>query len=96
VLTRIGNTFAGRVGASLLTAVGLPELITDSPQAYRQLAVDLATQPAKLQAIKQKLADQRLTCPLFDTPRFTRSLEQAYEQMWRRHQQGLPPDHIYI
>ena len=96
VLTCLGNTFAGRVGASLLTAIGLPELITNSHAEYEALAVTLATRPDKLDAIKNKLSEQRLTCPLFDTSRFTTNLEDAYVQMWRRHQEGLAPEHIHV
>lgn len=96
VLTKLGETYASRVAASLLTAVGLPELITHSLEDYENRAVDLATHPEKLKAIRTKLADNRLTTPLFDTPRFTRHLEIAYEQMVARHRQGLAPDHIYV
>ena len=67
VLTCIGETFAGRVAASLLNAIRLPELITTTPEAYEQMAIDLATHPEKLAAIKHKLAENRLTTPLFDT-----------------------------
>ena len=96
VLTRIGETFAGRVAASLLTAIGLPELITATPQAYENLAIDLATRPEKLVIIKRKLVENRLTTPLFDTKLFTKHIEAAYTAMYKRHQLGLPPDHIYV
>ena len=96
VLTRIGETFAGRVAASLLSAIELPELITTSPEAYEALALELATTPGKLSAIKIKLAQNRLTAPLFDTERFTRNLEAAYMAMYARHQADLPPDHIRL
>jgi protein O-GlcNAc transferase len=96
VVTRLGETFAGRVAASLLNAIGLPELVTTNLEAYEQMAVDLATQPKKLAAIKRKLADNRLTAPLFDTKLFTKHMEAAYTAMYRRHQAGLPPDHIVI
>jgi predicted O-linked N-acetylglucosamine transferase (SPINDLY family) len=96
VLTQIGETFAGRVAASLLIAIGLPELITSTPQAYEELAIELATNPKKLAAIKCKLASNRLTTPLFDTHLFTRHIEKAYEAIYERYQAGLPPDHIYV
>ena len=96
VLTQIGETFAGRVAASLLTAIGLPELITATPQAYEELAIELAADPAKLAAIKRKLEDNRLTTPLFDTKLFTKHIEAAYAAMYARHQAELPPDHIYV
>jgi predicted O-linked N-acetylglucosamine transferase (SPINDLY family) len=96
VLTQVGNAFAGRVAASLLNAVGLPELITHSAEEYEALAIELALQPEKLNAIKQKLARGRLATPLFNTPLYTRHLEAAYEAMYHRYQAGLPPDHIVI
>ena len=96
VLTRIGETFAGRVAASLLKAVGLPELITTTMSAYEQMAIDLATHPEKLAALKNKLAQNRLTTPLFDTALFTKHIEAAYTVMHERYQAGMPPDHIVI
>ncbi len=96
VLTCAGETFAGRVAASLLATMGLPELVTSSPQAYENFAVALATQPDRLAAIRQKLADNRLTAPLFDTARFTRNLERAYAGMHARRKAGQKPDHIVI
>ena len=90
------QTYASRVGASLLRAVGLPELVVDSLEAYEALAVDFAMNPEKLAATRRTLADNRLTTPLFDTPRFTRNLEAAYEAIWNRHQQGLAPNHVYV
>ena len=96
VLTQIGETFTGRVAASLLNAIGLTELITQTPKAYEALAVELATQPQKLAYIKQKLTNNRLTTPLFDTKRYARNIEAAYAAMFQRYQAGLPPDHITI
>ena len=96
VLTRIGETFAGRVAASLLNAIGLPELITSTPQAYEALAIELATNPEKLAAIKRKVANNRLTTPLFDIQTFTRHIEAAYTMMYERYLADLPPDHIYV
>ncbi len=91
VLTCIGTTFAGRVAASLLNAVGLPELIAQSPEEYEALAVEMATQPARLAALKAKLAINRTTHPLFDTDRYCRHLETAYLDIWERAQRGEPP-----
>jgi protein O-GlcNAc transferase len=96
VLTCLGNTFAGRAAASLLNAIGLPELITTTLEAYEQMAIDLATRPEKLAIIKRKLAQNRLTTPLFDTKLFTKHIEAAYTEMYERHRIGLPPDHIII
>jgi protein O-GlcNAc transferase len=96
ILTCIGETFPGRVSASLLNAVGLPELITTTLDAYQELAVSLATDVKKLTTIKCKLADNRLTAPLFDTERFTKHLEMAYRAIYERHLAGIAPDHIYV
>jgi predicted O-linked N-acetylglucosamine transferase (SPINDLY family) len=96
VLTLMGNSFASRVAASLLNAIGLPELITVTPQAYEAMAIELARNPEKLHALKQKLASNRLTTPLFDTPQFTKDLEQAYVQMYSRYQADLPPENIVV
>jgi predicted O-linked N-acetylglucosamine transferase (SPINDLY family) len=95
VLTYSGDTFAGRVAASLLNAIGLPELITHSHIEYKTLALDLATNPEKLASIKRQLAKNRITNPLFDTALFTRHIEEAFSLMWQRHQDLLLPDHIY-
>ena len=96
VLTCIGETFAGRVAASLLNAIRLPELVTATLEDYEHMAVDFATHPEKLTAIKDKLAEHRLTTPLFDTKLFTKHIEAAYIAMYERHQAGLAPDHIVI
>jgi predicted O-linked N-acetylglucosamine transferase (SPINDLY family) len=96
VLTCLGQTFAGRVAASLLNAIDLPELITTTPEAYEQMAIDLATHPEKLAIIKRKLAGNRLAAPLFNTRLYTRHIETAYTAMYERHQAGLPPDHIVV
>jgi predicted O-linked N-acetylglucosamine transferase (SPINDLY family) len=77
----MGDVFAGRVGASLLTAAGLPELITRTLEEYEATALTLARNPARLKAIREKLAANRATAPLFDLARFIRGLEAAYETM---------------
>jgi predicted O-linked N-acetylglucosamine transferase (SPINDLY family) len=92
VLTCIGETFAARVAASLLRAVGLTELITTSLEEYETLALKLAREPALLASIKAKLAHNRDTYPLFDTARFTRHIEAAYTRMWERQQSREPPE----
>jgi predicted O-linked N-acetylglucosamine transferase (SPINDLY family) len=96
VLTCLGGTFAGRVAASSLNAIGLPELVTTTLEDYERLAIELATNPEKLARIKRKLADNRLTTPLFDTKLFTKHIEAAYAAIYKRHQAGLAPDHIAI
>jgi protein O-GlcNAc transferase len=96
VLTQIGDAFAGRVAASLLTAIDLPELIAHTPEQFESRAIELATGPAALAAIKDKLARNRLTTPLFNTDLYTRHIESAYATMLERHRNGLLPDHIHV
>ncbi len=91
-----GRHFASRVAASCLKAVGLAELITPSLDAYEALAIRLAGQPDELGRLRERLAANRLTHPLFDTARFARHIEQAFETMWRRHEQGQPPAAIMV
>jgi predicted O-linked N-acetylglucosamine transferase (SPINDLY family) len=96
VLTCQGETFAGRVAASLLHAVGLPELVTANLADYEALALKLAREPTLLAEIKAKLARNRDTTPLFDTERFTRHIESAYVNMWERWQRGEPPQSFSV
>jgi predicted O-linked N-acetylglucosamine transferase (SPINDLY family) len=96
VLTQTGATFAGRVASSLLRALNLPELITASPQHYERRAIELATNPETLAAIRRKLAANRTTMSLFDTALFARRIEAAYTAMHRRYQAGLAPADITI
>ena len=84
------------MAGSLLNAIGLPELITTTLEAYEQMAIDLATHPKALAVIRHRLAANRLTTPLFDAKLFTRHIEAAYTAMYERHQAGLAPDHIVV
>jgi len=84
LVTCIGETFPSRVAASLLTAAGLPELVTNSLEEYEKLALHFATSPDELNAIRKKLIANRSTAPLFDTKRFVRDLETLYERMMSR------------
>jgi len=96
VLTRPGATFASRVAGSLLGAIGLPELITTSLEDYESLALQLARDPARLAALRQKLGRNRDTYPLFDTHRFTRHLEAAYTTMWQCAERGERPQSFAV
>ncbi|MBK8133630.1 MAG: tetratricopeptide repeat protein [Gammaproteobacteria bacterium] len=91
VLTCAGNTFVGRVAASLLSAVGLPELIARDLDSYAALALELARHPERLREIRARLARNRGTCPLFATDRFRRHLESAYIVLRERSQRGETP-----
>jgi protein O-GlcNAc transferase len=96
VLTQIGETFAGRVAASLLTAIGLPELIVQTEEQFESMAIELATRPERMAAIKRRLAENRMTKPLFDTKLYTRHIESAFATMYRRYQDGVARDHIHV
>jgi protein O-GlcNAc transferase len=96
VVSRPGLSFAARVAASLLKAIGLPELIASTPTDYEALALSLARNPDRLAAIRTKLAANRATHPLFDTARFTRHLECAFEIMWERAERGEPPEDFAV
>ncbi len=96
VLTCPDDTFAGRVGASLVAAAGLPELVAESLDAYEAMALDLARDVAALAGLKDKLVAGRDSCALFDTAAFARDLETAYREMWRRHLDGAPPSDISV
>ncbi len=91
LVTCAGQGFAARVAASLLTATGLPDLVTTSLEGYRDLALDLARTPGRLAAIKARLAANLPGAPLFDTDRTRRQVEKAYEIAWRRRMAGLEP-----
>jgi protein O-GlcNAc transferase len=96
VLTQIGETFAARVAASLLNAVGLPELIAHNSEDYERRAIDIASHPEKLRALRDKLAENRARKPLFDTKLITRQIEAAYTAMYARYQAGLAPEMIVV
>ena len=96
IITLMGESFASRVAASLLYAINLPELVTTSQAEYELLAIELATNPLKLNSIKQKLTKNRLTTPLFNAQLFTKNLEATYMQMYERDMADLPPEHITI
>ncbi len=91
LLTCRGTAFAGRVAASLLYAVGLPELVTENPADYERLALTLARDPALLKNYRDRLKENRRLAPLFDTARTTRQIEAAYEEMMARRLRGEAP-----
>ncbi len=88
VLTCPGQTFASRVGASVVAAAGVPELIAPDWHRYEQSALTLARQPEMLRSLRQRLRTHRATCSLFDTPRLARALEAAFDAMYRHHRSG--------
>jgi predicted O-linked N-acetylglucosamine transferase (SPINDLY family) len=96
LVTCMGLSFPARVAASLLQAIGLPELVTRSLGDYEQLALSLARDPDRLAAIRAKLAHNRKTNALFDTRRFCRHLETAYARMWQRYRRGEKPKSFVV
>lgn len=94
IITQIGKSFVGRIGTILLEDAGLPELICSTAEEYENLAVDLALNPVRLRSIKEKLKKNRLTHRLFDSRQYVLDLEAAYEAIYYRHKNGLPPEHI--
>jgi predicted O-linked N-acetylglucosamine transferase (SPINDLY family) len=96
VLTLRGEAFAARIGASLLQAVGLPELIADTREQYEELAIALAREPRRLADIRARLAGDLRTTPLFDTAAAARHLEAAYVRMHERHLAGSAPADIRV
>jgi predicted O-linked N-acetylglucosamine transferase (SPINDLY family) len=96
VITYLGESFASRIAASILTAIDLPELVTRNQLEYEMLAIDLAKNPENLKRIQEKLARNRLTTPLLNTALFTKYLEMGFEAVMDRYCKGLPPDHTYI
>jgi predicted O-linked N-acetylglucosamine transferase (SPINDLY family) len=96
VLTLAGKSFARRVSASLLTAIGLPELVATTLAVYERRALALATNRHRLSVLRGRLQHNRGTMPLFDTAQFARHLERAYRAMWQRHTAGEKPALIDI
>jgi protein O-GlcNAc transferase len=96
VVTKAGKGFSTRAAASLLTAVGLTELITETERDYEALILHFATNPERLAKICQKLADNRLSTPLFDTELFTKHLENGYQQAYQRYFDGKLPEAIFV
>ena len=96
VVTKAGQGFAARVAGSLLNAIGLPELVTTIEQDYEELILELATNPTKLAQVKDKLATNRLTQPLFNTELYTKHLENGYHQAYQNYFDGNPPQTITV
>ena len=96
VLTRIGESFASRVAASLLNAIELSELVTYTKKEYENKAIELANNPNTLKEIKNKLNKNRHTKPLFNTKLFTNNLEMAYLKIYEKYVDNKKPDNIEI
>jgi len=96
VLTCFGQSFASRMAASILIALDLPELVTSSLEQYQRIAVDLALNPLKLSALREKLNQRKNKSILFDSVKMTRKIEEAYIIAHEHAVSGFPADHIYV
>ena len=96
IVTKSGQSYAARMAGSMLNAIGLPELITQTEKDYEALILELATNPIKLAKIKEKLTNNRLTQPLFNTELYTRHLENGYQQAYQNYFDGNPPQTIIV
>ena len=96
IVTKEGQGFAARVAGSLLKAVGLPDLVTETEEDYEALIMELATNPKKLAKVKEKLATNRLIQPLFNTELYTKHLENGYLQAYEGYFQGKLPQTIIV
>ena len=96
LLTCIGESFASRVAASLLQAVGMPEFIANTQEEYEEKAIGLAQNTAQLKALRQKLQFNRLNAPLFNTEKITSHIEKAYANVYERYHADLMPENIYV
>ena len=96
MITKVGEQFSARVAASLLMAIGLPELIVETDEEYEALAFELATNKSLMTSIKERLANNRTTTPLFDTKTYTQNLEKSFGDAYSLYQNGDPPQHIWV
>ena len=96
MITCIGKSYQARMGASILNAIELPELVTKTFEDYEKVAIDLAKNPLKYKIIKDKLINNISSAPLFNTSLFTKNLESAYTKMYKNYHKKLKPDHIYV
>jgi predicted O-linked N-acetylglucosamine transferase (SPINDLY family) len=94
VVTYSGRTFASRVAGSLLQAIGLPENVCESVQAYEEKVMELALNEERRQSVRQRVQQARLTAPLFNGAAIALEIESLYERMWERAVEGLPPEHL--
>ena len=96
ILTLAGESFASRVATSVLTSMHLDDLVTHNLDQYASIAIELATNPLKFKAIKTKLMDRKLSSSLYDTKKFTSTIEKAFCKVYERYKLNLPVEHIYI
>ncbi len=96
ILTKAGNQFAARVCSSIVSAIGCPELSVETVEEYKAMALKLATDPAALAAIRQKLQDNLMTTPLYDSEQYVRDFEALMEMAIARYDAGDKPKHMML
>ena len=96
VVTKLGEGFAARVAGSLLTSLGMSNLVVTTEHAYEVLALELATNPNSLEEIRRTLSKNLLTTPLFDSEQFTPHLESGYQRAYERYLTGQGPEDILV
>lgn len=96
IVTKIGNQFAARVTASLLHAINMPELITNTPSEYENLIIELASNPNTFEEIKTKLQKNRLSKPLFDTKCYTGNFEKGLKYAFQLKRKNLEPKDVWV
>ena len=96
VLTKKGEALVARMATEALRGIEVPELITRTPQEYKELAIELAHNPARLMQLKNKVQRNKLTTALFDPVANTQHIENAYLEMYRRYQAGIDPEDFFV
>jgi len=96
LITKAGAGYTSRMASSLLQSIGMPELITSTSEDYENLALTLAKNPEKLNAVRLLLTLKRINSELFDVGTFTVDLENSYRKIYRRYIEGKDPDVIYV
>ena len=92
----MGHQFSARVAASLLAAAGLKELVTKTESEYKKKCLELALNPKKLKFMREKLANNLNTEPLFDTKRYARNFERGLQEAYTRFVDGKNPANIFV
>ncbi|MDE4124975.1 hypothetical protein PXK18_12420, partial [Phaeobacter gallaeciensis] len=96
IVTKAGKQFAARVAASIVTAIGCPDLVTETKEEYYDLAYKLATDRDALNEIKQRLKDNLWTTPLYDSEQYVRDFENLMEKAILRYEEGYKPKHLSL
>ena len=96
MVTVTGEHFASRMASSIITNLGLEELVASNLEEYEEIAVTYANNPEKLLNLKNKIKENSKSHPLFDMKKFVKNLEEAYLLMWKNYKQGNKPKNIFV